>query len=77
MAKYIVYLEPAEEGGYIAYCPDFPGCATQGETVEDALTMVQDAIGGYIESLKKHGEHIPQGLGDQVERIEVIQVVQV
>jgi len=59
MAKYLVYLEPAEEGGYIASCPDFPGCVTQGEMVEDALAMVKDAIQGYIASLKKHGEPIP------------------
>ena len=60
MAKYLIYLEPAEEGGYIASCPDFPGCVTQGETIEDALAMVKDAIQGYIASLKKHGEPIPQ-----------------
>jgi predicted RNase H-like HicB family nuclease len=77
MPKYIVYLEPAEEGGYIVSCPDFPGCVTQGETAEEALQMVKDAIEGYIASLKKHGEAIPKGIGEGVERVEVIQVVQV
>ena len=56
MAKYLVYLEPAEEGGYVVSCPAFPGCVTQGETAEEALAMVKDAIEGYIESLRKHGE---------------------
>jgi predicted RNase H-like HicB family nuclease len=56
MAHFIVYLEPAEEGGYIAIVPALPGCVTQGETREEALAMAEDAIRGYIESLKKHGE---------------------
>ncbi|MEK7815161.1 MAG: type II toxin-antitoxin system HicB family antitoxin [Chloroflexota bacterium] len=74
MRKYVVYLEPAEEGGYIASCPHFPGCITQGETVEEALDMIKDAIKGYISSLKKHGEPIPPGIGEIIEKIEVVQV---
>ncbi|WP_123929551.1 type II toxin-antitoxin system HicB family antitoxin [Thermodesulfitimonas autotrophica] len=62
MAHFIVYLQPAEEGGYIASVPALPGCVTQGETREEALQMAQDAIRGYIESLKKHGEPLPFGL---------------
>jgi predicted RNase H-like HicB family nuclease len=65
MAKYVVYLEPAEEGGYIVSCPDFPGCVTQGESAEEALAMIKDAIEGYIFSLKKHGEAVPPGLWDR------------
>lgn len=75
MAKYLVYLEPAEEGGYIVSCPAFTGCVTQGET--EALAMVKDAIQGYIESLKKHGEPIPPGLEEGVEKVAVVEVVQV
>ena len=74
MGKYIVYLEPAEEGGYTVSCPHFPGCVTQGETVEEAVSMVKDAIAGYIFSLKKHGDPIPASIGDVVEKIEVVDV---
>lgn len=62
MARFIVYLEPAEEGGYIASMPALPGCVTQGETREEALAMAEDAIRGYIESLRKHGEPLLYGL---------------
>ncbi|MBI4233646.1 MAG: type II toxin-antitoxin system HicB family antitoxin [Chloroflexi bacterium] len=72
MPKYLVYLEPAEEGGHIVSCPALPGCVTQGETVEEALAMIKDAIEGYLESLKRHGEPIPPGLDDAVERVEVV-----
>ncbi|MGQ9532960.1 MAG: type II toxin-antitoxin system HicB family antitoxin [Desulfotomaculales bacterium] len=62
MARFIVYLEPAEEGGYVASVPALPGCVTQGETREEALAMAEEAIKAYVESLKKHGEPLPFGL---------------
>jgi antitoxin HicB len=74
MAKFLVYLEAAEEGGYIVTCPQLPGCVTQGETVEEALTMIKDAIQRYITSLRKHGEPIPPSLGERIEKAEVISV---
>ena len=74
MAKFLVYLEVAEEGGYIVSCPQLPGCVTQGETVEEALAMIKDAIQGYIASLQKHGEPVPQSLEEKIEKAEVISV---
>ncbi|MGH8470523.1 MAG: type II toxin-antitoxin system HicB family antitoxin [Gammaproteobacteria bacterium] len=59
MARFLVYLEPAEEGGYIVSAPALPGCVTQGETREEALTMVQDAIHGYILSLSMANRCLP------------------
>jgi predicted RNase H-like HicB family nuclease len=61
MARFYVYLEPAEEGGYIASAPTLPGCVTQGETKEKALEMIKDAIRGYIASLRNHGDPLPSG----------------
>ena len=74
MAKYLVYLQPAEEGGYIVSCPALPGCVTQGETVEKALEMIRDAIEGYIESLRAHGEPVPPGLEGEIEKVDVVAV---
>lgn len=74
MAKFLVYLEQAEEGGYVVSCPQLPGCVTQGETVDEALAMIRDAIQGYIASLQKHGEPIPSSLDETIERAEVITV---
>ncbi len=74
MAKFLVYLEAAEEGGYIVSCPQLPGCVTQGETIDEALAMIKDAIQGYITSLQKHGEPIPPGLKEGIEKAEVISV---
>ena len=52
-------FEPAEEGGYVVYVPALPGCATQGDTFEEAEVMVKDAIGGYLATLKDLREEIP------------------
>jgi predicted RNase H-like HicB family nuclease len=48
-----VILEEEEEGGYSVHCPELPGCHSQGETVEEALANVREAIECYLESLKK------------------------
>ena len=74
MAKFLVYLEEADEGSYIVSCPQLPGCVTQGETVEEALAMIKDAIQGYLASLQKHGEPIPPSLDETITKAEVISV---
>ena len=68
--NYTVYLQKAEERGYIVSAPALPGCVTQGETRQEALEMIKDAIEGYIASLKKHGEVIPSEVGE-VEKVSV------
>ena len=74
MAKFLVYLEEVDEGSYIVSCPQLPGCVTQGETAEEALAMIKDAIQGYLASLQKHGEPIPPSLDETIAKAEVISV---
>jgi len=57
---YVAKIEPAEEGGYIAYFPSLPGCFTQGETIEEIIAMAKDVLELYILSLKDIGENIPK-----------------
>lgn len=48
--KYTVILhEDIEDGGYWIECPELPGCVSQGDTVEEALDMIKDAIEGHLE----------------------------
>ncbi len=58
--NFTVIFEPAEEGGFIAHVPALPGCHTQGETLDDAYKMAQDAIFGYIKTLQELKEEIPK-----------------
>ncbi len=64
--KYTVIFEPAENGGYVASVPTLPGCATQGETFEEAVKMVKDAISGYLTVLKDTKQKIVTEKGDFV-----------
>ena len=64
VAKFTAIFESAEEGGYVVTVPSLPGCVTEGDTLEEAVVMAKDAIAGYIGSLKKHGEPIPNGDSD-------------
>jgi predicted RNase H-like HicB family nuclease len=48
--KYKVILCPdLEDGGYWVECPELPGCSSQGDTTEEALDMIKDAIKGHLE----------------------------
>ncbi|MBU4016247.1 type II toxin-antitoxin system HicB family antitoxin [Patescibacteria group bacterium] len=64
--EYTVIFEPAEEGGYVASVPALPGCVTQGDTFEDAVVMIKDAMEGYLELLKEEKQDIPQEKSDVV-----------
>jgi antitoxin HicB len=65
MAKldYPVLIEPLSEedgGGFVALVPDLPGCMSDGETAEEALAHIQDAIVSWIEEARVLGRTIPQ-----------------
>ncbi len=47
--KLKIVLEPSEEGGYTVYVPGLPGCISEGETVDDALANIREAIELYVE----------------------------
>ncbi|RWX42910.1 putative nuclease of the RNAse H fold, HicB family [Candidatus Electrothrix marina] len=46
-----VILEPSEEGGYTVLVPSLPGCISEGDTREEALKNIQEAIELYLESV--------------------------
>ena len=50
--KVKVILEPSEEGGFTAHVPSLPGCISEGETVDDALANIQEAIAVYLEPVE-------------------------
>ncbi len=47
-----VVLEASEEGGYTVYVPSLPGCLSEGETVEEALKNIREAIELYLEPVE-------------------------
>ncbi|MEQ8188436.1 MAG: type II toxin-antitoxin system HicB family antitoxin [Candidatus Eremiobacterota bacterium] len=48
----VILYDDTECGGYWIDCPSLPGCASQGDTEEEALEMIKDSISGHLEILK-------------------------
>lgn len=55
---YKVIVEPQKEGGFTAYVPSLPGCVSEGETYEDAIINIKEALELYIETLKERKRRI-------------------
>jgi predicted RNase H-like HicB family nuclease len=70
--NYTVLFEPAEEGGYVATCPALPGLVTEGDTLDEAREMAQDAIRAYLESLQKDHLPIPADRPPVTEEVRVL-----
>jgi antitoxin HicB len=61
--EYPIVVEPlpAEEGGgFLATAPDLPGCMSDGDTPEEAVANIQDAIATWIEAARDLGHAIPK-----------------
>jgi predicted RNase H-like HicB family nuclease len=50
--KIQVVLEPSEEGGYTVYVPSLPGCISEGDTIDEAMANIKEAIELYLEPEK-------------------------
>lgn len=57
--EYTVVLHKAEEGGYWAEVPALEGCLSQGETVEESMTNIKEAIKSHIIALQEEGRQLP------------------
>ena len=69
--RYRVLITEDEDGQFVAECPSLPGCISQGETRELALENIHDAIRGYLESLKKHGDPIPPSISEEIVEVTI------
>ncbi len=56
--RFSVVIEHDEEG-YFAFCPELQGCYTQGESYEEVLENIKDAIRLHVEDRLKNGEEVP------------------
>jgi antitoxin HicB len=69
--RYRILIEQDEDGIYVAECPSLPGCVSQGQTRKEAVENIQDAIKGYLESLKKHHEPIPPSIEEEIVEVTI------
>jgi len=59
MMQYVVILEEGPKS-WGAYVPDLPGCVAVGETRDEALVLIQEAIEFHLDGMRKDGELIPE-----------------
>ena len=50
--KLKIVMEPSDEGGYTVYVPSLPGCISEGETIDECLKNIKEAIELYIEPVE-------------------------
>lgn len=55
-----VILFPGEDGFWVTECPSLPGCISQGETKEEALSNIREAIQGYVAALAQDNLPVPE-----------------
>ncbi len=57
--KFQVILEPSDEGGYTAYVPALPGCISEGDSREEAMVNIKEAIELFLEPVEDDGRFTP------------------
>jgi predicted RNase H-like HicB family nuclease len=68
---YTVIVEKGRESGYIAYAPALKGCVSQGETREQVLKNIKEAMEVYVETLLEDGLPVPTEIGKDMVELEV------
>ena len=53
-------VDDAGDSAWVASVDELPGCISQGDTIEEATTMIREAMAGWIETGLRHGDHIPE-----------------
>ena len=54
-----VVLHRGEDGFWVAEVPSLPGCVSQGKTRGEAIANIREAIDGWVETAKAHGQSVP------------------
>ena len=68
--RYRVLIQPDEDGVFIAEVASLAGCVSQGSTRAEALRNATEAIEGYLQSLREHGDPIPPPITEEIVEVE-------
>ncbi len=69
--KYTIIIEKGREFGYVVYVPALKGCISQGQTKQEALQNIKEAMETYIEALIEDGLPVPTEVGMDTVELEV------
>ncbi len=70
--RFTVLLEPEEDDGFVVSVPALPGCISQGDTREEALANIREAIALYVEDCVEAGDPVPTEAGKEFVEIEAV-----
>ena len=69
--EYTIIIYEAEEGGYWSKVPALPGCASQGNTLDEVIANTKEAIESHIIALREDGQEVPTERASMYSRIKV------
>ena len=64
--RYRVLIDQDEDGYFVAEVPALPGCVSQGDSRQESIDNIREAIAGYLESLAEHDEPIPPSIHEEI-----------
>jgi len=68
--RYTVVLEQEPDGGYVVSVPALPGCVSQGDSRDEALANIREAIELYVEDCRAAGDPVPTEAGKEFVEVE-------
>jgi len=68
--RYTVVFEQEGDGGYVASVPALPGCVTQGDTRQEAMDNIREAIELYVEDCRDAGDPVPTDAGKEYVEVD-------
>ncbi|MGI8715965.1 MAG: type II toxin-antitoxin system HicB family antitoxin [Solirubrobacteraceae bacterium] len=64
--RYLILVEGAPSSNYSAWSPDLIGCVATGDTIEQCVSVMREAITGHLAVMREHGDAIPEPTGPGV-----------
>ena len=64
--RYLILIEGGPPSNYSAWSPDLLGCVATGDTIEDTVALMREAMAGHLEVMAEHGDPIPEPTGPGV-----------
>ena len=58
--RQVILIPDPEVGGYTVEVPSLPGCVSEGDTIDEAIANIKEAIELHIESMIAYGEEVPE-----------------
>ncbi len=68
--RYTAVLEREPDGGYVVSVPALPGCVSQGDSREEALANIREAIQLYVDDCRAAGDPVPTEAGKEIVEVE-------